>query len=169
MKKVILVDENDNPIGEEEKIKAHEEGKLHRCFSILVFNSKGDLLIQKRAKSKYHSGGLWSNTCCSHPLTKDIEKEAKERLNEEIGFACDVKEAFGFIYNLKVGKLYEHEFNHVLTGVFDGDPKPNTEEAEDWKWVSPEELKTDISLHSEKYTPWFKLIFQKIEKDKKMI
>lgn len=162
MKKVILVDKNDNPIGEEEKIKAHEEGKLHRCFSILIFNSKGDLLIQKRAKSKYHSGGLWANTCCSHPLTKNIEKEAEKRLKEEMGFSCELKEIFSFVYNLKVGKLYEHEFNHVLTGIFDGDPKPNPEEAEDWKWVSPKELIKDMKLHPAKYASWFKLISKKL-------
>jgi isopentenyl-diphosphate delta-isomerase len=162
MTEVILVDEKDKEIGREEKIKTHEEGKLHRCFSILVFNSKGDLLIQKRAKSKYHSGGLWSNTCCSHPLSKHIEKEASKRLKEEMGFSCEVKEAFSFIYNLKVGRLYEHEFNHVLTGVFNGDPKPNPEEAEDWKRVSPKDLMKDIKSQPEKYASWFKLISKKL-------
>jgi isopentenyl-diphosphate delta-isomerase len=166
MKKVMLVDEKDNPIGEEEKVKAHEEGKLHRCFSVLIFNSRGDLLIQKRAKSKYHSGGLWSNTCCSHPLGKNIEKEAEKRLKEEMGFSCKVKEIFSFIYNLKVGKLCEHEFSHVLTGVFDGDPNPNPEEAEDWKRVSPKDLMKDIKLHPKKYASWFKLISKKLFNNK---
>lgn len=162
MKKVILVDKNDKPIRFEEKIRAHEEDKLHRCFSILVFNSKGDLLIQKRAKSKYHSGGLWSNTCCSHPLTKNIKKEAEKRLQEEMGFSCSLKEVFSLIYNLKVGKLYEHEFNHVLTGIFDEKPKPNPGEAEDWKWVSVKNLKRDIKLHPKKYASWFKLIVKRL-------
>lgn len=162
MAEVVLVDKNDREIGGEEKIKAHQEGKLHRCFSILIFNSKGDLLIQKRAKSKYHSAGLWSNTCCSHPLSKDIEKEASKRLKEEMGFSCKVKETFSLLYNLKVGKLYEHEFNHVLTGIFDGNPKVNPEEAEDWKWVSPRKLIKDMKENPEKYASWFKLISKKL-------
>ncbi len=165
MNKVILVDKNDKVIGVEEKIKAHEERKLHRCFSILIFNSKGDLLIQKRVKSKYHSGGLWSNTCCSHPLTKNIEKEASRRLKEEMGFSCKVKEIFSFIYNLKVGKLYEHEFNHVLAGRFNGNPKVNPEEVEDWRWVGPKELKNDIRKNPEKYTSWFKIILPELLKN----
>lgn len=167
MAEVILVDEKDKEIGKEEKIKAHEEGKLHRCFSTLIFNSRGDLLIQKRAKSKYHSGGLWANTCCSHPLGKDIEKEAQKRLEEEMGFSCELKEVFSLIYNLKVGRLYEHEFNHVLTGVFNGDPKPNPEEAEDWKWVNSKDLMKDIKLHPVKYASWFKLIARRLFSSKK--
>ena len=167
MKKVILVDRNDKPIGKEEKIEAHKMGKLHRCFSALVFNSKGDLLIQKRAKSKYHSGGLWSNTCCSHPLTKNIEKEARKRLKEEMGLSCRLKEIFSFIYNLKVGKLYEHEFNHVLRGVFNGVPKPNPEEVEDWNWVSPKELTRDMKKNPAKYAGWFKLISRRLFDKKK--
>jgi isopentenyl-diphosphate delta-isomerase len=163
MAEVILVDKKDNEIGVEEKIKAHKEGKLHRCFSILIFNSKGDLLIQKRAKLKYHSGGLWANTCCSHPrLGKNLEKEARKRLKEEMGFSCQVKEIFSFIYNLKVGKLYEHEINHVLIGKFDGNPKINPEEAEDWKWVNPKKMMKDMKKNPKKYASWFKLISKKL-------
>jgi len=167
MTRVILVDENDNEIGIEEKIKAHREGKLHRCFSIFLFNKKGELLLQKRAKSKYHSPGLWSNTCCSHPRPgRDLKDEAKRRLKEEMGIVeCDLKEVFSFTYNLKVGDLIEHEFDHVFLGTFEGNPKPNPEEAESWKWVNLIELKKDIKENPGKYTAWFKIILDRLLKE----
>ena len=166
MVKVILVDEKDNEIGIEEKIKVHREGKLHRSFSIFIFNRKGELLIQKRAKSKYHSPGLWSNTCCSHPRpTKNLEDEVKKRLKEEMGIVkCGLKEVFNFIYNVKTGDLIEHEFDHVFLGTFDGKPKPNPKEAEDWKWINKKELKKDIKENPGKYTAWFKIILDKVLK-----
>lgn len=158
---VILVDRKDNKIGIEEKLKAHKEGKLHRSFSIFIFNKKGKLLIQRRAKTKYHSGGLWSNSCCSHPRPgKNLLKEAKKRLKEEMGFECKLKRAFSFYYKVKVGKLIEHEFDHVFLGKFEGNPKPNPEEVEDFKWVKPEELKKDIKKNPKKYTSWFKIIYE---------
>lgn len=166
MVQVILVDEKDNQIGVEEKIAAHKKGKLHRCFSIFIFNSKGKLLIQKRAKSKYHSGGLWTNTCCSHPRPNhDIKKEAQKRLTEEMGIDTDLKEIFSFIYKAKLGDLTEYEFDHVFVGKFDGAPRPNEEEAEDWKWVKPEDLKIDVREHPEKYTYWFKLVLDRVLKN----
>lgn len=160
---VIIVDKNDNQIGTEEKIVAHQKGLLHRCFSIFLFNSKGQLLIQKRARSKYHSGGLWTNTCCSHPEPdRDLKEEAKRRLKEEMGIECDLREIFSFIYKAKLGELTEYEFDHVFVGKFEGEPKPDPTEAEDWKWVNPEELKKDVKENPEKYTHWFKLILERV-------
>jgi isopentenyl-diphosphate delta-isomerase len=134
---VASVDENDNIIGEEEKIKAHQEGKLHRAFSIFVFNSKGQMLIQKRAKEKYHSGGLWTNTCCSHPRPGEpIEKAAHRKLKEEMGFDCEIKEIFSFIYKVKFDNgLFENEYDHVFLGKFDGKPMPDSTEVEDWMFM----------------------------------
>lgn len=160
MERVILVDKKDNEIGREEKIKAHREGKLHRSFSIFLFNRRGELLIQKRATSKYHSPGLWSNTCCSHPGPgRKLEDEAKRRLKEEMGIVeSDLKEVFSFTYNLKVGDLIEHEFDHIFWGKYEGNPKPDPAEVESWKWVNLRELKKDIKEKPGKYTAWFKLI-----------
>ncbi len=158
-----MVDEKDNQIGTGEKLKAHQDSKLHRAFSIFIFNSKGELLLQKRAKSKYHSGGLWSNTCCSHPRPdQDIKKEAKRRLMEEMGIDCNLKGVFNFIYKANLGTLTEHEFDHVFVGKFDGNPKPNKEEAEDWKWIDMDELRKEIDKNPEKYTPWLKIAINSV-------
>jgi isopentenyl-diphosphate delta-isomerase len=156
--KVVLVDENDNEVGTERKTRAHQQGRLHRAFSIFVFNSKGELLIQKRAKTKYHSGGLWANTCCSHPRPGEpIEKAAHRRLKEEMGFECELKKAFSFTYRAEFENgLIEHEYDHVFIGKFDGEPQPDPEEVEDWKWVDTEELKKDIKENPDSYTYWFK-------------
>ena len=158
MEKVILVNEKDEEIGTEEKIKTHKEGKLHRCFSILIFNSKGELLIQQRAKSKYHSPLLWSNTCCSHPRPNEkIIEAAKRRLKEEMGIkASHLKELSTFTYKAKSGNFIEHEFDHVFVGKFDGNPKPNKNEVEGFKWVKLQELKRDMKKYPRKYTFWFK-------------
>jgi isopentenyl-diphosphate delta-isomerase len=171
MIKVILVDKNDNQIGTEEKLKAHQEGKLHRAFSIFLFNSKGEMLLQKRAKTKYHSGGLWSNTCCSHPRPgKDLLSEVKKRLKEEMGIengVKDLKELFSFIYKANLGKLTEHEFDYVFVGEFNGTPEPNPEEVEDWKWIKPEELRKDVKGNPQKYTEWFRIVLDKVLKGRK--
>jgi isopentenyl-diphosphate delta-isomerase len=155
---VILVDETDKEIGTEEKMKTHKEAKLHRAFSIFVFNSKGEMLLQKRAKSKYHSGGLWSNACCSHPRPgEDTMQAAHRRLMEEMGFDCDLQEAFNFIYKANLDhSLTEYEYDHVFIGKYDGKIKLNPEEAEDFKWISIDVLKENIEKHPEKYTVWFK-------------
>ena len=156
MEKVILVDENDNEVGLEEKLKAHKEGKLHRAFSIFVFNSKNELLLQQRAKEKYHCGGLWTNTCCSHPRSgESIEEAAHRRLIEEMGFDCDLKEIFSFIYaaNLDNG-FQEHEYDHVLIGRCDKFPNLNKEEAMDWKYIDTDELRRDMKENPNKYTYW---------------
>ena len=162
-----MVDEKDKEVGVEEKLKAHQNGgKLHRAFSIFVFNSKGEILLQKRAKEKYHSALLWTNTCCSHPRPdEDIEAAARRRLKEEMGFDCDLEEKFSFIYKIDFENgLSENEFDHVFFGKFDGEPKPDSKEVADWKWVSVEELKQDIKENSEKYTFWLKDSFNSVLK-----
>jgi len=163
MSEVILVDEKDNEIGVEEKLKTHQEGQRHRAFSIFIFNSKGEMLLQKRAKSKYHSAGLWTNTCCSHPRpNKDIKKEAENRLKEEMGIIADLGEVFSFVYRADLGDLIENEFDHVFVGKFEGDPQINPKEADDWRWVTPQGLREDVKLNPQNYTAWFKLILEKI-------
>lgn len=163
MDNIILVDEKDNQIGVEEKLKVHREGKLHRAFSILIFNSRGETLLQKRAAGKYHCPGLWTNTCCSHPRASyDIREEAERRLKEEMGIDCGLKEIFSFIYKASLGELTEHEFDHVFVGQFEGNPSPNPEEADGWKWISVEDLKKDVRENQEIYTPWFRIIVGKI-------
>lgn len=160
---VILVDDRDRPIGVAEKMQAHREGLLHRAFSVFVTNAKGELLLQKRAQSKYHSGGLWTNTCCSHPRPEETTAAAaKRRLQEEMGFSCDLREIFSFTYAAKLdNELYEHEFDHVLIGEFDGEPTLNPQEAEAWRWISIDDLKSDIGAHPDRYTYWLKVCFAK--------
>ena len=164
IKKVILVDKNDNEIGVEEKIKVHQEGKLHRAISVFVFNSKNELLIQKRAKTKYHCPGLWTNTCCSHPEPGErTEEAAHRRLKDEMGFDCPLKEILTFIYQVDFdNNLSEHEFDHVFIGKFDSKVFPNPKEADDYKWIGLEELKKDIDQSPENYTYWFKVILDKV-------
>ena len=158
---VILVDKNDNQIGTEEKLSAHKAGKLHRAFSIFVFNKKKELLIHKRASEKYHSGGLWTNTCCSHPrVGEQLEVAVHRRLEEELGFDTELEKKFHFIYKAQVGDLTEHEFDHVFFGQFDGKFTPNPEEVEEVEWVSYENLVYDMDEHPEIYTEWFKIIME---------
>ena len=160
---IILVDRKDEVMGKGEKMWVHKKGKLHRAFSIFLFNSKGEMLLQQRAKSKYHSGGLWTNACCSHPRSgQKLEEETKRRLKEEMGIRCPLKKAFSFIYKAKVGDLIEYEFDHVFMGRYEGKPKINKKEADDWKWIKTEDLKKDVKKHPRKYTAWFKKIFKKV-------
>ena len=162
-KEIILVDKKDNEIGLGEKIEVHRKGKLHRAFSVFIFNSRGELLLQKRAKAKYHSGGLWSNTCDGHPRpNKEIEKEAEKRLREEMGFESELRRLFSFTYKRKVGDLIENEIDHILVGELEGKPKPDKKEVEDWRWLSYSQLKKDVKLNPQNYTFWFKLIFDKV-------
>jgi isopentenyl-diphosphate Delta-isomerase len=160
---VILVDEQDCPIGVAEKMQAHRDGLLHRAFSIFVINSKGELLLQKRSRSKYHSGGLWTNTCCSHPRPEETtEVGARRRLQEEMGFSCDLREIFSFAYQANLdNELIEHEFDHVFVGEFNGEPILNPEEAEDWRWSAIEDLRDDMQSHPDRYTFWLKVCFEK--------
>ena len=162
---VILVDENDNEIGTEEKIQAHKDAKLHRAFSIYVYNPKGQLLLQKRAAKKYHCRSLWSNTCCGHPRKSEtVEQAVHRRLKEEMGFECELTKKFQFIYKspFKNG-LTEHEFLHVFTGTYNEDPKINPEEADDFRWINMDELKQDIQNNPENYTPWFRMTINRLE------
>ena len=159
---VILVDEHDQELGLMEKMEAHRKGLLHRAFSVFVLNSDGDLLIQQRATHKYHSGGLWTNTCCSHPRQgEDIEAAAHRRLEEEMGFDCLVNKAFEFTYRAELDKgMTEHEYDHLFIGYFNGEPKINPEEVQAYKWVDLKSLERDIERNPQRYTEWFKIIFQ---------
>lgn len=163
---VILVDGQDRQIGTAEKFEAHQQGLLHRAFSIFVFNSKKELLLQKRAKKKYHSGGLWSNTCCSHPQPdEDTETVAHRRLKEEMGFDCPLREVFSFTYKTEFSSgLIEHELDHVFIGFFDGQPRLDPKEAEDWRWMSADQLLEEFEKHPESYTYWLKKSFKKVFK-----
>ena len=161
MENVILVDEKDNQVGLMPKLEAHQKGLLHRAFSVFIFNSDYKLLLQKRASSKYHSGGLWTNTCCSHPRDgEDVIDAANRRLNEEMGIKTSLRKVFDFIYTAELdNNLIENEFDHVFYGVYDIDPIINKEEAEDFKWVDMKTLKNDIENNKDQYTVWFKIAF----------
>jgi isopentenyl-diphosphate delta-isomerase len=160
MEMVILVDQHDNAVGTMEKMEAHTKGELHRAFSVIVFNSKGEMLLQKRARGKYHSGGLWTNACCSHPAPGETtEAAAGRRLKEEMGIDLQPRFAYKFIYRTPLDQnLIEHEYDHVLIGTFNGIPAINLEEVEDWKFVTMDWLKDDVHRHPEQYTYWFRLI-----------
>jgi len=160
-KKVVLVDKNDNQIGLMPKMEAHQKGILHRAFSIFIFNSENQILLQKRSSNKYHSGGLWTNTCCSHPRDgENIINAGKRRLSEEMGINTDLIEAFQFTYKAKLENgLIEHEYDHVLIGEFNGEPILNKDEAEDYRWASLEEIKKDINQNEKDYTVWFIIAF----------
>lgn len=159
---VILVDEHDNQLGLMPKMEAHEKAVLHRAFSVFIFNSDGDLMLQQRAAHKYHSPLLWTNTCCSHQRDGETNIEAgKRRLVEEMGFSTELKEVFSFIYKAPFDNgLTEHELDHVMVGYFDGVPEVNSEEVASFKWMSLEAIKEDIELHPNLYTAWFKIIFK---------
>ncbi len=159
---VILVDKDDTQIGLMPKMEAHEKAVLHRAFSVFVFNNKGELLLQQRAADKYHSPLLWTNTCCSHQRNGETSLEAgKRRLEEEMGFECDLEEVFSFIYKAPFENgLTEHEFDHVLIGRYNKKPLINKEEVETYKWMTLEAVKKDIEMCPEKYTVWFKIIFK---------
>ncbi len=158
---VILVNERDEQLGTMPKMEAHEKGELHRAFSVFVFNNKGELLLQQRATDKYHSPNLWTNTCCSHQREGEPNIEAgKRRLQEEMGFVCDLKEVFWFVYKAPFDNgLTEHELDHVMVGYFDKIPKINEEEVKNYKWMAVEEIRFDIKNNPMLYTEWFKIIF----------
>lgn len=164
MENVILVDTHDTPVGQMEKMQAHVQGELHRALSILVFNNKGEILLQQRALSKYHTPGLWSNTACSHPRPGEESLEAAvRRLREEMGFETGLKKSFDFIYKAHFDNgLTEHELDHVFFGTYDGDVSINPEEANDYKWVKPADLLEDIRSSPDLYTVWFRIIMEKI-------
>jgi isopentenyl-diphosphate delta-isomerase len=158
VERVVLVDEEDRPIGVEEKWEAHLRGQLHRAFSVFVFDGSGRLLLQRRAAGKYHSGGLWSNTCCGHPRPGEpLLAAARRRLEEEMGFACPLAEVSTYRYRaLLAGGLWENEVDHLLAGEFAGAPAPDPREAEAWRWVDPAALRREIAADPRQFTVWFR-------------
>ena len=160
---LILVDEKDNQIGTMGKMEVHRKGLLHRAFSVFIINEKNELLLQQRAFSKYHSPGLWTNTCCSHQNEGETSiQAAKRRLNQEMGINTSIEFLFSFIYKAEFENgLIEHEFDHVIFGKSNQDPKVDKNEAESWKWVSVDLILKDIEINQDKYTVWFKIIFQR--------
>ena len=162
--KVILVDEQDRPTGEAEKMHAHREGMLHRAFSVFIFNKRGDMLLQQRAAHKYHSGGLWTNACCSHPMPgEETTAAALRRLQEEMGFVTPVEKCFDFVYKASFGNgLTEYEFDHVYTGTYEGPIAPDKDEVADYCYKSMDDIATSLKEHPEKYTAWFHLAFPRI-------
>jgi isopentenyl-diphosphate delta-isomerase len=161
---LILVDEKDNQLGTMEKLEVHKKGLLHRAFSVFIFNSEGKFLLQQRADEKYHSPGLWSNTCCSHPLSGEIVADAvKRRLWQEMGMQTETTFQFSFIYKKEFDNgLTEYEFDHVYFGKSDELPRPNPAEVKNWNYVSLADLKKDISENPENYTEWLKICFEKV-------
>lgn len=157
---VILVDSSDQVIGSMEKLEAHQKGLLHRAFSIFIFNDNNQLLIHQRAMGKYHSEGLWTNTCCSHPMPNEtIIEAAHRRLKEEMGFDCEMENLFSFVYKVQLeNELIEHELDHVVVGKYNGDFDFNKDEVMDFQWVNLNDVIIDLNKNSEKYTYWFKLI-----------
>ncbi len=170
MEKVILVDKTDHQIGEMEKQEAHIKGLLHRAFSIFIFNSKGEVLLQQRAFHKYHSGGLWTNTCCSHPRNGETTiQAANRRLMEEMGMSCVLTEEFSFIYKAKLDNdLYEHELDHVLFGTTDLLPQINKEEVADYKYSSFQDIQQEMKKYPDRYTAWFKICFDEVLKKRSL-
>lgn len=160
MEQVILVDEHDRVVGTMEKLEAHRKGVLHRAFSVILFNDEGKLLLQKRSSNKYHSSGLWTNTCCSHPLPGEtMDAAARRRLRQEMGIDLQPVFSHRFIYKAELDhELIEHELDHVYIGTFNGIPEINLNEVEDWKYVDLQWLKDDMQRNPSDYTAWFKLI-----------
>ena len=160
---VILVDTNDVPLGTMPKMEAHEKAILHRAFSVFILNKDGQLMLQQRALSKYHSPGLWTNTCCSHQRLGETNIEAgTRRLQEEMGFKTPLKELFSFVYKATLDNgLTEHEFDHVILGYYDSEPIINHEEVTNWKWMNLEEIIKEIKTTPDNYTAWFKIIFDR--------
>lgn len=168
--KVVLVDDKDRAIGWSDKLQAHQDGLLHRAFSIFIFDSSGNMLLQQRATAKYHGGGLWTNACCSHPQwQEDVKDSARRRLLYEMGIRCEISEVFTFIYHTPVeNDLIEHEFDHVFLGFYDQAPIPNPLEVRDFRWIAIPDLINDVKRSPENYTYWFKsalpLILEALEK-----
>jgi isopentenyl-diphosphate Delta-isomerase len=164
MQEVILVDTSDRETGREEKLAAHDQGLLHRAFSVMIYDKKGNILIQQRASNKYHSSELWSNACCSHPAPgeKTIEA-AKKRLIEEMGISANLHEVFEFRYKITFANgIIENEYDHVFSGTWEGTPNPDPAEVMAWKWVNPTILKADMEKNPGLYTYWFRLIMERI-------
>ena len=163
---VILVDEQDNPLGKMEKLEAHRQGRLHRAITVYIFNTKQQLMLQQRAFSKYHCGGLWSNTCCGHPFPNEGTQQAAERrLDEEMGLKLSLNKVTQTYYNLPVTDgLVEHEFGHIFTGFTDQLPVLNPHEAENYRFASLSEIQQELIASPEQFTPWFKTTFPMLAK-----
>lgn len=161
---VILVDEHDRETGRMEKMEAHRQGVLHRAFSVFIFNSAGEWLLQQRATGKYHSGGLWTNSCCSHPRPGEtVADAALRRLGEEMGIAVPLTYRFQFIYKAALDQnLTEHELDHVFTGQFDGTPVLSPDEAMAWKWMTTDDIRAAIAANPEAFTVWFREVFEQV-------
>ena len=162
MDEVILVDSDDNFIGTMEKMKAHQTGELHRAFSIYLINDKGNFLLQRRAADKYHSAGLWTNACCSHPRPDETTMAAAiRRLDEEMGIVTSLNHIYHFTYKVEFDNgLIEHELDHVYLGTFNDSPKPNPKEVMEWKYMSTNDIIKDVEEHPENYTEWFKMSYE---------
>jgi isopentenyl-diphosphate delta-isomerase len=161
---VILVNEQDSPIGVMDKMEAHQKGLLHRAFSVFIFNNKKELLLQQRAYSKYHSAGLWTNTCCSHPRPgEDTLAAAHRRLKEEMGIIAELHHKGHFIYKTKFENgLAEHEYDHIYAGTANTEPNPNKDEVEAYVWLSVDEIKNRIKTDPIQFTYWFKIAMEKL-------
>ncbi len=164
VERVVCVDAQDRCIGTEEKLKAHREGLLHRAFSVFLFNAKGELLLQRRALEKYHSAGLWTNTCCSHPrVDEDVEVAAARRLGEEMGITCPLRKAFSFIYRADVAPgLVEHELDHVFVGRFDGAARPDPSEVMEVRWLDRATLRREVATAPDAYSAWFRIAMERV-------
>ncbi len=162
---VVLVTPQDEVLGQMGKMQAHHEGVLHRAFSVFLFNKKGEMLLQKRADSKYHSPGEWTNACCSHPRWGETYKEAAERrLQEELGISTNITPKFHFLYKADVGgNLIEHELDHVFVGEYEGEFNLNPEEVSEIRYLTMEDLISELDRNPEKFTPWFKIILKEYQ------
>ena len=165
MDNVVLVDESNLDIGVESKLKAHQKGLLHRAFSIVVYNTQREILLQKRAETKYHTPGLWTNTCCSHPLpSESYEDAAHRRLDHEMGLSCNLDQQFSFLYKAEFANgLIEHEHDTVFIGQTNTMPNINPDEASNFKYISIEDLKNEIKLAAEEFTPWFRIMIDRLD------
>ena len=161
---VVLVTEHDEPIGSMPKMQAHHLAALHRAFSVFLFDAEGRLLMQKRAAGKYHSAGLWTNTCCSHPRPNEkVVDAARRRTMEEMGIDVPLHHRFSFVYKASFANgLHEHEFDHVFFGQWSGPVKPDPLEVQEWKYASLEEIGSDLKAHPERYTAWLKACWSRV-------
>lgn len=159
---VVLVDARDNVVGSAPKMEAHRKGLLHRAISVFVFNTAGEMLLQRRAGGKYHSGGLWTNACCSHPRPgENPHKAAMRRLREEMGLQGSLDYSFSFIYRAELDQeLIEHELDHVFTGTISNDPVPDPEEVGEWRWIAPDALEAELAAAPEQFTAWFPIALE---------
>ena len=163
---VILVDKKDKPVGVMEKMEAHKKAKLHRAISVFIVNQAGEWILQRRALDKYHSRGLWTNACCTHPFPEESSIDAaKRRLLEEMGLSCEIKEIFSFIYREQLeDSLTEYEYDHVFAGISDEDPSINYDEVVEWKRINFRDLESDVLKNPSNYTVWFKKVYLRVNK-----